>query len=147
MFDYFVNLFEAEKLPYAAALWFLSIVAPYETMIWSILFFIVFDMITGILAAKKLGKVLESRKLRNTVRKFGFSILCVYAASRIDMHMGLSGLLSLANGFCILIIGNEFYSTLENMAIINPENRIWHILTQFTLKKIQGATGEDISKK
>lgn len=146
MFDYFMNLFTTEKLPYAFVAWGISAIAPYETIIWSIVYFIILDMIVGVWAAKKMGIPLQSRRLRDTIKKFGFSILCIFAASRLDIHLGLTGLLSLSNLFCVLIIGNEFYSILEKLAIINPENRVWHMLTQVTVKKIQSVTDVDLGK-
>lgn len=143
--DYVSGTLAAEKFFYASVAFFASAIAPYSTIIWSLFMFIVIDFITGVWAAKRMNCEIQSKKVKDTIWKFGFSLICIYCASRIDLHIGASGTLSVANGFCVLIIGNEFYSVLENMYKITGQ-RIYYILTQFTLGKIKDTTGQDLTK-
>lgn len=145
MFASITSWITSEKAGYALLAFFTSILAPYSAMIWSLFLFIILDFVTGIWAAKTNSEMLESRKVKKTVYKFGFGLICLYCAARMDMHLGISGTLSLANGFCVLIIGNEFYSILENMYRITG-HRTYYILTQFTRSKIKDTIGQDIKE-
>lgn len=145
MFEWLSSM-SVEKAGYMAVAAVVSLFAPQKAMIMSLFMFIMLDLVLGVWAAKKRGELIESRKLKITVQKFGFGLICLFCAARLDMHLGLSGTASFANAFCLLIVGREFFSVLENMYSITGLP-IYYILTQWTKLKIKDMTGQDIKEE
>lgn len=85
--------------------------------------FMIFDIITGFVAACKMHCV-DSKKMKDGLfHKCGFLLaiafgcLCEYASMYIDL--GFTIPVSIA--ICVMIIGIEVVSNLENIVIIAPE--------------------------
>lgn len=117
----------------------LSFFAPIQTLIIWTSVFVIADLVTGILAAKKRGEELKSSKLKKTIDKIVWYTLAITLAYGLDVNVLSFAVLYLANGVAGLCCGNELYSIFENVYCITG-NRVFHILTQFTTKKIEETT-------
>ena len=86
---------------------------------------------------------MTSHKLQKTVTKFLLYSTSVFLLEGIDHYMITFADLGLAKMGCTIICGIEFYSNLENCYRITG-NRVFKVLTRFTLKKIEDTTGVKI---
>lgn len=114
-------------------------------MLWFFIFIFV-DMITGISAAIKERKIIESNKLRRTVYKLFMYCTVIVLVHGIDVEMITMIDLGLARICSAIICGIELYSILENCYRITG-NTVFKVLTQFTLKKIEDETGLSLENK
>lgn len=114
-------------------------------MLWFFIFVAV-DMITGISAAIKERQIIESNKLRKTIYKLFMYCTVIVLVHAIDTEMMTLVDLGLARICSAIICGIELYSILENCYRITG-NRVFKILTQFTLKKIENETGINLQEK
>ena len=114
-------------------------------MLW-FLIFVACDTITGISASIKERKIITSNQLRKTIRKLMMYCITIVLCHGIDVHMITLVELGLARLTATIICGIELYSILENFYRITG-NRVFKVLTQFTLKKIETQTGVDIKGK
>ena len=114
-------------------------------MLWFFIFVAV-DMITGISAAVKERQIIESNKLRKTIYKLFMYCTVIVLVHAIDTEMITLASLGLARICSTIISGIELYSILENCYRITG-NRVFKILTQFTLKKIENETGINLQEK
>ena len=115
-------------------------------MILWLLIFIVVDLVTGVHASLLEGERMSSHGLKKTVLKFVMYSTAVFLLQGIDQYMIVFANCGLANIGATLICGIELYSILENFYRITG-NKVFKILTQFTLKKIKDETGIDIEEK
>ena len=111
-------------------------------MLWFFIFVAV-DMVTGISAAVKERQIIESNKLRKTIYKLFMYCTVIVLVHAIDKEMITLVDLGLARICSAIICGIELYSILENCYRITG-NRVFKVLTQFTLKKIEDNTGVNI---
>ena len=118
---------------------------PLGVFILWLLIFIVVDMITGVHASLLEGQRMSSHGLQKTVQKFVMYAMSIFLLQGIDQYMITFANCGLANIGCTLICGIELYSILENFYRITG-NKVFRILTQFTLKKIKDETGIDIEE-
>ncbi len=116
------------------------------SLVCAMVVFVIADLITGVAAAKKRGEILRSRKLKRTVDKITWYALAIVLCHVLDGGILTFVDLHLAAFAAAIICGVELYSVLENAYSITG-NRVFWLLTQFTTKKIEGATGVDIEKK
>ena len=116
------------------------------TLVGTMVVFVIADLITGVIAAKKRGEILRSRKLKRTVDKMTWYALAIVMCHMLDAGVLPFVDLHLAAFAAAIICGVELYSILENAYSITG-NRVFWLLTQFTTKKIEGATGVDIKQK
>lgn len=114
-------------------------------MLWFFIFVAV-DMITGISAAIKERQIIESNKLRKTIYKLFMYCTVIVLVHAIDTEMITVVNLGLARICSAIVCGIELYSILENCYRITG-NRVFKILTQFTLKKIENETGINLQEK
>ena len=143
----FISLFD---LPYAKFVYGLmgavmSFMAPIQVFIIWMLIFVGVDLVSGILAAKKRGEKLESKKLRATINKMTWYFMFIVLAQGLDIHVVPWIDMHLASMVSAIICGVELYSVLENAYSITG-NRVFYMLTQFTVKKIKEVTDCDISE-
>lgn len=103
-------------------------------------------MITGISAAIKERQIIESNKLRKTVYKFLMYCTVIVLVHAIDTEMIVLVNLGLARICSAIICGIELYSILENCYRITG-NRVFKVLTQSVLKKIENETGANLEEK
>lgn len=125
---------------------FLSFFEPIGvTIIW-MLIFILADMATGIYAAYCHGDKITSHKMQRTIVKFlmyGGAIVLLHG---FDIYLVTFASLNLAQIGATIICGIELYSVFEN-CYKSTGNIVFKVLTQFTSKKIEQATGEKIDDK
>ena len=114
-------------------------------MLW-FLIFVACDMVTGISAAVKERQIITSHGLQRTVAKFLMYAMTVILLEAIDKYMLIAVHLGFANIGATIICGIELYSILENCYRITG-NKVFKILTQFTLKKIEKETGVKVKKR
>lgn len=117
-----------------------AVFAPIQALILWTAVFVIADLVTGIIAAKKRGEMLSSGKLRKTVDKLVWYSLAITLAFGLDERVLVFAPMFLANGMAGICCGNELYSIFENAYCITG-NRVFYILTQFTDKKLYESTG------
>lgn len=117
----------------------------YALIIWMFMF-VIADLITGMWASKKLHILWESCKLRRTVSKTTLYALTIVLLHAIDTQILPFSSLELARIGTSIICAIELYSIFENSYKIT-KNRVFFILTQFTLKKIEDVSGVDIEEQ
>lgn len=118
----------------------------YALIIWMFMF-VIADLITGMWASKKMSILLESCKLRKTVSKTTLYAMTIVLLHAIDTQvLPFVTTLELARIGTSIICAIELYSIFENAYKIT-KNRVFFILTQFTLKKIEDVSGVDIHEK
>ena len=110
-----------------------ALFAPVVPMVWSLVGFIGFDFLTGVVAsraeARKAGRewYFESRLAWRTIEKLGFSVISLCMAFTIDtlllgfMELHLTNLLA---GF---VCGVEMWSFLENGCRISDAPLLRHL--------------------
>lgn len=111
-------------------------------LLWFFIF-VMCDTITGISASIKERQIITSHKLQKTIRKLVMYTMAIILVHSIDVYMMTLIDLGLAKICASIICGIELYSIFENCYRITG-NRVFKILTQFTLKKIETETGIDI---
>lgn len=118
---------------------------PLWVLILWFLIFVCCDAITGISAAIKERQIITSNKLQKTIIKLMMYSMTIILLHSIDSFMIIRIDIGLARICAAVICGIELYSILENCYRITG-NRIFKILTQFTLKKIEDNTGVKIKE-
>lgn len=125
---------------------FLSFFEPIGvTLLW-MLIFVFADMITGIYAAICKGEFITSHKMQRTVVKLLMYGSAIILLQGFDVYMVTFASLNLAQIGATIICGIELYSVFEN-CYKATNNAVFKVLTQFTSKKIEQATGEKIDDK
>ena len=114
-------------------------------MLWFFIF-VLCDMVTGISASIKERKIITSNKLSRTIKKLLMYTMVIVLVHAIDKDMLVVVDLGLAKICATIICGIELYSILENCYRITG-NKVFKVLTQFTLKKIESETGVEIETK
>ena len=114
-------------------------------MLWFFIF-IACDFVTGISASIKERKIITSNKLSRTIKKLLMYSMVIVLVHAIDKDMIVWVDLGLARICATIICGIELYSILENCYRLTV-NQVFKVLTQFTLKKIEGETGFNIKEK
>lgn len=114
-------------------------------MLWFFIF-IGFDFLTGICAAYVERQEITSNKMRKTVGKFISYALTIVLLHGIDVYMLPFEALYMARIGATIICGIELHSIFENCYRVTG-NRVFLVLTQFTLKKIEQQTGVEIDDK
>ena len=140
------KMLASERIIYALLVGASGFFAPMWILILWLTIFVLFDLASGILAAKTRGEKLESRKLRRTVTKLIWYYSAVLLAHGLDVGVIPLETLHLAGFMAAIICGVELYSMLENAYTITG-NRVFWLLTQFTTKKIKDTTSIDITEK
>ena len=135
-----------EKMIYAFMIGISGFFAPIWALVLWMSIFVLFDLFSGVIAAKKRGELLQSCKLRRTVNKLVWYFSAILLAHGLDAGILSFIDLHLAPFAAAIICGVELYSILENAYSITG-NRVFWILTQFTTQKIKDTTGADITKR
>lgn len=141
-----LRMLVSEKMIYALLIGATGFFAPIWILILWMTIFVLFDLCSGVVAAKKRGELLESRKLRRTVNKLIWYFSAVVLAHGLDVGVIPLDELHLAAFMSAIICGVELYSVLENAYTITG-NRVFWLLTQFTTQKIKDTTSIDITEK
>lgn len=106
--------------------------------------FIIFDMITGLAAARKRGEAIQSCKLWNTIYKTLISTTLVLLLYSVDREFSLTGIISVHKIMGLFVCGFELWSILEN-AIQITNNSIFKALKKFMRDKVEEETGVDLN--
>lgn len=113
----------------------ISFVIPVITLFNYLFLFIIVDMITGIIASKKEGKIITSNCLRRTVTKMLSYFSVILLCHSLDLIMGdMLGDYTIMNIITGLIAFVELISNCENLYRITKLD-VFLIITQFSLKK------------
>lgn len=128
---------------------FWGLLAPVQGLILCVCVAITVDFITGNIADYKRAHrahrkyALKSEKMWDTGWKLGLSITGIGMAYMLDVHV-LSNLggLNLANFFAAFIVGTEFWSFLENSAVIS-NHPIFRALRTYMEKSVSKKTQID----
>lgn len=139
-----MKIFDLDKLWSYTIMSVVSFLEPINALILWLLIFILADMITGVWASMKEGKIITSHGLQKTVTKFLMYSVSIILLQGIDFYMLTFAECFLAKIGCTIICGIELYSIFENCYRITG-NKVFKVLTQFTLKKIKEKTGVSIN--
>lgn len=114
--------------------------------------FEVVDFVTGCIksgvVAKRQGKkfAFESVKAWRTIYKYVFLLIGIVLCEMLDHTVALEGRLRFANYFTGFACGVEFWSFLENAAIIS-DHPLFRWLRKFMKFKVEETTGLTIDGK
>ena len=140
------NVFDIDKIwAYIIA----STISFFEPLWCLLLWFFIFiacDFVTGISAAIKERQIITSNGLSRTIKKLLMYTMVIVLVHAIDKDMLVVVDLGLAKICATIICGIELYSILENCYRLTG-NRVFKILTRFTLKKIEDETGVNLEEK
>ena len=112
----------------------------------AVVVFEVMDFVTGVIKSgvvskRKGGKfAFESIKAWRTIYKFVFILIGIVLAELLDTTIAEQSRLRLANYFTAFCCGVEFWSFLENAAIIS-DHPIFRYLKRFMKEKAEDAIG------
>lgn len=137
------KIFDAHKIWAYAIAGILGFMEPLWVLLLWFFIFVACDTITGVSAAIKNREIISSSKLQRTIKKLLMYSMTIVLVHAIDMYMMTIIDLGLAKICSTIICGIELYSIFENCYKITG-NRVFKILTQFTLKKIEEETGVDM---
>lgn len=129
-----------------------SLFVPVKELIFASLGFVAVDFVVGVLAswtkAKRSGHMkewgFESDKMWRTVYKTVFIVVGIVLSYVLDSVVLKIDNLKLPNLFCGFVCAVEFWSFLENAAIIS-DHPIFKWLRKFMGKKVHDAIGIDES--
>ena len=113
-------------------------------LLWMLIFVLV-DMMSGIYATWMSGGHIESNKLRKTIGKVVMYSTCVVLLHGMDTYMVTFTDCGLAKIGSTIICGIELYSVLENFYSATG-NKVFKVLTTFTLNKIKEKTGVNLEE-
>lgn len=136
----------------ASAASLLSLLAPIKALILCAVLFVAIDFVTGVwasfVASRRHGEniAFESDRAWDTVTKMVFIMLGIVMSYLIDAYILDHLHLRLANLFTGFACGVEFFSYLENAAIIS-NHPIFRWLRKFMGKKVKDKTGVDIESE
>ena len=139
------KIFDIHKLWAYLIASIMSFFEPIGVLLLWLFIFVMCDMITGMIASSCEGKIITSRKWVKTIGKLFMYSMTISLLHGIDVDMLIIPV-GLAKICSTLICGIELYSILENCYRITG-NRVFKILTQFTLKKIEKETGVNLEQK
>lgn len=132
-----------EKIVYGITGVFVGFVAPLPLLIFWMFMFVIADMISGMLAAKKRGEILSSKKMKKTVLKLLCYMVVILLARGINVHVlpfvELYACYIAAGIICFV----ELFSILENMYCITG-NQVFRLLTQWSKQKMKETTGVSV---
>lgn len=140
------RIFDTDKIWAYFMTGFIGFFEPLAVLMLWFFIFIACDMITGIAASVKERKIITSSRLQRTVVKLFMYCMTIVLVHSIDVYMITLVNLGLARICATIICGIELYSILENCYRITG-NKVFKVLTTFTLKKIEDNTGVKIGEK
>lgn len=138
--NYFKELFNDGPAKFISCLltgtfsWVAGSFTPLWTVLFILLLIVLVDAYLGSKIAFKNQKKFESRRLRKTLRKFGWCGAIIWFANQIDVSILVSIDAHLVEFFAGLIAGVELWSVIENLATLYPDGP-WKLLNKFIRKK------------
>lgn len=133
-----------------ASLW--GLILPLHSLILCVCIAIFIDFITGNVADYHRHKrvkrryFFQSEKMWKTCWKLGLTIIGIGMAWMLDVHV-LANLpiLNLANFFAAFIVGAEFWSFLENAAVIS-DHPIFRAVKKYMQEEVKKKTDIDFNR-
>jgi phage-related holin len=119
---------------------------PIRNIVILMLAFIVFDLITGIVAARKRGEAITSEKMWNTVNKTLISVALVVLLYAVDKEFNIINVVCTHKIMGLFVVGFELWSILEN-AVEITNHSIFRALKKFMHDKVEEKTGVDLDTK
>jgi phage-related holin len=119
---------------------------PIRNIVILMLAFIIFDLITGIIAARKRGEAITSSKMWNTANKTLISITLVVLLYAVDKEFNIIGTVSTHKIMGLFVVGFELWSVLEN-AVQITNHSIFKASKKFMHDKVEEKTGVDLEQK
>lgn len=116
--------------------------SPIKGIIHVMIFAIVVDLASGILAARKRGEGIKSHKLWRTIYKLVFALAVVMLTFALDKEIGF---ITTHTSVAWLIIGFEIWSILENAGQLT-NHPIFQILRKFMEDKVKTSTGINLKE-
>lgn len=131
---------KAEKITYGLTGAMASFFAPLPLLVFWMFMFVIVDMITGMLAAKRRNELISSKKMKKTISKLICYMTVVLLARGINVHI----LPFVELYACYITTGIicfvELFSILENLYCIT-DNQVFRLLTQWSKQKMKETTG------
>ena len=124
-----------------------ALTAPVRDLVICALVFIALDFVTGVAADRKMARAagrhwcFESKKAWVTVRKFGFVMGGIVLSWLIDSYILDFVTVNLAKCFTGFVCGVEFWSYLENAAVLS-EHPLFRHLKKFVKERIDRELGK-----
>lgn len=131
----------AENFYFAFVMPIIGYFAPIKNILILALAIIAVDFITGILAARKRGEGIESKKLYKSFYKLCCVYILLMLIYAIDTEIPVISIHKIA---AWIIIGFELWSILENMAQLT-DHPLFSFLKRFMKGKIENVSGLKIS--
>ena len=147
MYNFHFNMYPAKTLAGVIAGICTMCVENLLPLFITVIIFELMDFVTGVVksavVARRAGKkfAFESVKAWRTIYKFVFILVGIVLAELLDKTLaGEDVRLRLANFFTAFCCGVEFWSFLENAAVIS-EHPIFRWLRRFMKEKVEGELG------
>lgn len=106
---------------------FFALFAPILTILASVVFLVMADLLTGIIKAIKNGEPVQSQNLRLTVIKLGVYIFIISIAHVVELYL-VDGKIPVLSVITSIIGITEFKSVLENLDDISGGNLLGTII-------------------
>lgn len=119
---------------------------PIRNIVILMLAFIIFDLITGIVAARKRGEAITSEKMWNTANKTLISVALVVLLYAVDKEFNIINVVCTHKIMGLFVVGFELWSILEN-AVEITNHSIFRALKKFMHDKVEEKTGVDLDIK
>lgn len=148
------NLYPAKTLSGVFAVVLSAFVQNLLPLFVAVIVFETADFVTGVIKSAVVAKrsggrfAFESVKAWRTIYKFVFILVGIVLAEMLDQIIAADSRLRLANYFTAFVCGVEFWSFLENAAVIS-DHPIFRWLRRFMKFKLEdeiGMTFEDAKK-
>ena len=146
MYNFHFNMYPAKTLAGVIAGICTMCVENLLPLFITVIIFELMDFVTGVVksavVARRAGKkfAFESVKAWRTIYKFVFSLVGIILAELLDKTLADETRLRFANFFTAFCCGVEFWSFLENAAVIS-EHPIFRWLRRFMKEKVEGELG------
>ncbi len=135
-----------ERITYAIAGAFTGFFTPLPVLVFWMFMFVIADMISGMLAARKRGEQLTSAKMKRTISKLICYLSVILLARGINVHV----LPFVELYACYITTGIicfvEMFSNLENLYFITG-NQVFKLLTQWSKNKMKETTGVNVESE
>lgn len=114
----------------------LAFVSPVQPFLLAVFVLVVFDVATGMWAARKQGKTITSRDMGKTVPKLVLYPVAILLSEMMvrTFFADVMGLESLTYGVALFICSIEFQSNLENIGAVTGAD-IWKHAAQWFLNR------------
>lgn len=139
MIHYFNDISLIKAIAAAAFGWFLSVTTPIHPFVLLVFLLVFSDLITGLIAAKKTGEKLESKRMWKTIYKLTSACILFSSSLYFQQVFGMGKILTYSFAFMICL--SELKSLAENAS------KIWGIDLWNRIKELIPHLGKKTDKK